>query len=226
MFEQIYSEKWLTKKPQYAFLLGLFYSLLSMVTALILFPGNPSLAAIAFTTIAIVPSLNRLLQLEENAEAKFKKFSLRKLFSAHKDMMKIYFFMFFGILLTFSAFSIILPNLARQHLFSSQLSIYQRMIIDGSGAAATFQQGFFSLLENNLKVLVIFLILSFIYGAGSVFLLTWNASVWGAIFGYIAHQAATAQGISPFIAFLSLFLGHSLLYPSCTKSGLLFPLCF
>src|SRR3990167_4297171 len=175
MFEQIYSIEWLSKKPRYTFLLGLVYSLLGIVTALLLFPENPSLASIAFTTIAIVPSLSRLLQQEENEERKFKKFSIRKVFTSHHDMFQIYIFLFFGILLTYSFFSIMLPDLAKQHLFSSQLGIYQTFL----GGATDFQQNFGMLIKNNLIVLIVFFALSFIYGAGSVFLITWNASVWG-----------------------------------------------
>ena len=203
MFEQIYSIEWLSKKPRYTFLLGLVYSLLGIVTALLLFPENPSLASIAFTTIAIVPSLSRLLQQEENEERKFKKFSIRKVFTSHHDMFQIYIFLFFGILLTYSFFSIMLPDLAKQHLFSSQLGIYQTFL----GGATDFQQNFGMLIKNNLIVLIVFFALSFIYGAGSVFLITWNASVWGAIFGHIAHQAAATQGIHPFISFFTLFIG-------------------
>lgn len=203
MFEQIYSIEWLTKKPRYTFLLGMFYSLLGIVTALLLFPEDPSLASLAFTTIAIVPSLNRLLLQEENEESKFKKFSVRKVFTCHKDIFQIYIFLFFGILFTYSFFSIVLPDLAKQHLFSSQLDIYHAFVGQADNVGATF----LSLVQNNLTVLVVFLILSFIYGAGSVFLIAWNASVWGAIFGYIAHQAAAAQGINPIFSFFALFLG-------------------
>ena len=39
---------------------------------------------------------------------------------------------------------------------------------------------------------------SFIYGSGSIFIIIWNASVWGVVFGTIARNAATHAAYSPF----------------------------
>ena len=37
--------------------------------------------------------------------------------------------------------------------------------------------------------MIVCLILSIVYGAGSILFLVWNARVWGAVFGYVAHNS-------------------------------------
>jgi hypothetical protein len=110
VFEQIYKNAWIAERPGYAFLLGVVYSIFGIMIALILFPEDPSFAAITFTTIAIVPSLNKLLALEENEEASRDKITFFSLYQDHKDIFLIYVFLFLGILFAFSFFSILLPT--------------------------------------------------------------------------------------------------------------------
>ena len=66
VFEQLYSSEWIEKKARYAFLMGLSYSILGIASALFLFPTNPGMVSIAFTSLLILPSLNKLLSIEEN----------------------------------------------------------------------------------------------------------------------------------------------------------------
>jgi uncharacterized membrane protein SpoIIM required for sporulation len=40
--------------------------------------------------------------------------------------------------------------------------------------------------------MVIFLVLSLVFGAGSILFLAWNASVWGVVFGYLATHYTNA----------------------------------
>jgi uncharacterized membrane protein SpoIIM required for sporulation len=45
------------------------------------------------------------------------------------------------------------------------------------------------------------LLASFIYGSGAVFIITWNASVWGTVFAVVAKQSAIVSGQNPFLYF-------------------------
>ena len=45
---------------------------------------------------------------------------------------------------------------------------------------------FLPIFSNNFRVMIIFLVLSVIFGAGSILFLAWNASVWGVVFAYMA----------------------------------------
>ncbi|MBS3127978.1 stage II sporulation protein M [Candidatus Woesearchaeota archaeon] len=186
VFEQLFRTDWIERKPRYAFLLGVCYSILGIISARLIFGKNPSMMTVAFTSVLLIPSLNRLLLDEENVEIREKKLSLKMLFLDHKDIFGIYFFLFMGIFMTYALLALLMPEASVFHLFSTQLAV-------GGFAGQAFQSDIlWSILLNNIKVLFVCLVLSFVYGAGSILFIVWNASVWGTIFGYVAQQSAFA----------------------------------
>ena len=210
VLEQIYSAQWIERKATSAFLLGVAYSIIGIAFALFIFPEDPGLAAVALTTIILIPSMVKLLSIEEEEAALRDKFSFRYLYADHRDIFKVYFFLFLGIFLSFAFFSIALPSIATSHLFEKQIN----MLGLASGGATTEAAGevsgysfsFFSIFTNNLKVLIFCLLFSFVYGAGAIFLITWNASVWGVIFGVIAKNSAMVTGENAFLFFILTFI--------------------
>lgn len=197
VLEQIYSAQWIERKAISAFFLGIVYSIIGIAFALFIFPEDPGLAAVALTTIILIPSTVKLLSIEEKQAALRKRFSLKYLYTDHRDIFKVYFFLFLGIFLSFAFFSIALPSMATSHLFEKQIAMLGLASGEAAGAAGNYSISFFPLFTNNLKVLVFCLLFSFVYGAGAIFLITWNASVWGVIFGVVAKNSAAAAGVNP-----------------------------
>ncbi|MFH1072647.1 MAG: stage II sporulation protein M [Nanoarchaeota archaeon] len=201
VFEQIFGARWLEKKSGITFLLGFIYAELGIISAILIFPEDPSLISIGFISLLILPSLNQLLSMETNQNLREKKLSLRLLFKDHSDILKVYACLFLGILLAYGLFALLLPNQNTEKLFSTQLDMYYqnrgeaKTAVVGSafGMFNTACSGksceFFSILLNNLKVVLVCLIFSLVYGAGSILFLTWNASVWGTIFGYVTKKS-------------------------------------
>ena len=70
MLEQILPVKWIERKSWFAFVLGITYAVLGILSALILFPKEVGLAAVAFTSLLSLPSLNKLLTLETEQAAR------------------------------------------------------------------------------------------------------------------------------------------------------------
>jgi uncharacterized membrane protein SpoIIM required for sporulation len=201
VLEQIFKTKWLEKKPRHAFGLGILYSIIGIISAMIIFPKSAAIMSVAFTSILLVSSLNQLLQTEENVEIREKKFNIKQLFKDHKDIFEIYIFLFLGIFLTFTLAALLLSFNATESLFSNQLAVAGL-----TGHAINSSNQFISILTNNLIVLLACFVLSLVYGAGSILFITWNASVWGIIFGYIAKTSAFVTGINPVVAFGQIFL--------------------
>ena len=54
--------------------------------------------------------------------------------------------------------------------------------------------------------MLLVLITALIFGDGGIFLIVWNASVWGTIFGNMAKTAAISVGNNPFIYFILILL--------------------
>ncbi len=193
VLEQLFKAHWIKRRPLFMFVLAFSYTLIGIGSALIIFGKNPSLMSVAFISILLIPSLNTLLKYEENEPMRKKKFSIFGLFKDHKDILAIYLFLFLGIFFAYLLYAFFLSATATKHIFSSQLDVA------GIAGGATFNGEFLSILINNIIVLIACFLLSLVYGAGSILFLTWNASAWGAIFGFLVKESAASQ--NPLIAF-------------------------
>ncbi len=200
VLEQIFKASWLEKRPWHAFLLGFIYAIVGIISARLIFGSNPGMMTVAFTSILLIPSLNRLLQDEENVEIRENKLNMKVLFKDHKDIFEIYIFLFLGVLLTYSVVALVLPYQSMLHMFQPQLGV-----IDVVGQA-TGSGTVTSIILNNLLVMIVCFILSLVYGAGGILFITWNASVWGVAFSYFVKQAAFFQDGNPFLLFVCLFI--------------------
>lgn len=179
--------------------LGFSYAMIGIGSALMIFGKNPSLMSVAFISILLLPTLNLLLQEEENEPIRNNKFSIIGIFRDHIDIFGIYLFLFIGIFLAYGLYSLLLPPAASNHIFFSQLDVAGLV-----GGAAGKNAQFTGILLNNIIVLIACFLLSLVYGAGSILFLTWNASAWGAIFGYIARESSSSS--NPWISFGSVII--------------------
>lgn len=202
VLEHIFPEDWLESKARYAFVLGVIYSVVSILLSSILFPGDPALVAVAFTSLLLLPELYKIFSIEERQERAEQGFTIRALWRDDIDVIRIYIFMFLGILLVYSIGTILLPDFQTNSLFREQLEIRFGEGFAGSATEVIFSnQLFLDLLSNNFLVLVAVFIMALLTGNGSIFLIAWNASVWGAIFGITAKNAGLFAGRHPFYFF-------------------------
>ncbi len=201
VFEQLIKMRWLEKRPRFAFLLGFFYSMLGMLSAKLIFPSSAGIMSVAFTSILLIPSLNKLLSIEEVQETHEKRFSPAQLFRDHRDIIEIYIFAFFGMFITYLFFSFFFPDSTTINFFPAKLSVAG---ISGAAIQGAHNAMFWSILKNNLLVLIVSFVLSLIYGAGSILFLAWNASVWGVVLGFISRESVQANYL--FYGFTNILL--------------------
>jgi hypothetical protein len=199
VLEHIFPEDWLEKKGKYAFILGVVYAIVGILLASILFRGDPALPAVAFTALLLLPELYKIFSIEERQESLEQKVSLRALWRDDANILRIYIFLFLGILLVYSVGTILMPQMQTNELFREQMEV--RCHQGFSGNAIIGSGLFFDLLSNNFLVLIACFILALLTGDGAIFLITWNASVWGTIFGATAKSAALFSGQSAFYMF-------------------------
>ena len=200
VLEQLYPAAWLERKSHYAFIIGVAYSVVGILFAILIFPQSSGIASIAFTSLLILPTLNQLLALEESEAARSSNFNLLRIFREHSDIFRIFLFLFIGIMLTYGLFSILLPSLATSKFFEEQVDVA------GLAGFASGRGLFSAILINNLIVLLVAFVSSFVYGSGSVFIITWNASVWGVFFGLLARISAGATAYGPWVYFTLVML--------------------
>ncbi len=219
VLEHIFPEDWLEKKASYAFLLGIGYSIVGILIASILFPGDPALVAVAFTSMLLLPELYKIFDIEERKERMEKKITLKVLFRDDWALVKIYLFLFLGILVVYSFGTMMLPAFETNTLFREQLEIRLGQGFAGQAVASSAVVDlFWSLLSNNFMVMMACFILALLTGDGAIFLITWNASVWGTIFGYTAKTASNYSGESAFLVFgkiMAIVTPHMLIEGVC-----------
>ena len=156
VLEQIFPENWLETKGRYAFILGIVYSVVGILLAKFLFRGDPALVAVGFTSLLLLPELYKLFSIEERKESLQTKVSIRSLWRNDIDIVRVYIFLFLGILLVYSIGTILLPSFTTNTLFREQLEVrFGQGFAGNAFAGGTFSASlFFSLLSNNFLVLI------------------------------------------------------------------------
>jgi uncharacterized membrane protein SpoIIM required for sporulation len=186
VFEEILKAEWMHKNLLGIYLLALLYSAVAVMCAAIVFPNSIDLISVAFIGIIFLPSLEQILSFEARTAFKHRAIKIRDVLMQHASIFWIYLAIMLGIFSVFLIISLLLPTTVTSGLFKSQLAIY--------GNAGTGTVDFNSIAQNNLRVIFVTFFLSMIYGAGSILMISWNASVWGAIIGFFIKEGIEKGG--------------------------------
>ncbi len=193
VLESIVSGIEVRRHPLVMMFLAAILSSLGIWTSYYTFPESASVLSIGFITIGIVPILYTIFILEEAEEAS-KGGKWHSFISRHFDIVSIYSWFFIGLILSYSIWYVVLPTEVSSVVFAEQNTVIQgigelRTELTGqlSGSSGVCGENlwcwFDVILQNNLRVLFLAIILSFVYGVGAMFLIAWNASVIGAVIG-------------------------------------------
>lgn len=208
-------------KPSLMIFLGFFYTSLAMLLAYIIFKLYASMFMVFLASMASIPIIYKLIKMEEQKDTTDQNeiFLLKEHSKALISMM----YLFFGATLAFAFWYVVLPSSTITDLFETQAStiisingrttsITGNITGEAVGVSSRFDI-FGKIFFNNIKVLLFVILFSFLYGAGSLFILMWNASVIGTAIGNyirstlseIAVQAGSV-GIGSYFGVVSLGL--------------------
>jgi len=200
MFEFLVNPKKAEKRSWEMFFIGLLYSIIALALVDLIFiknsvfKGYASMMIILFAVMLCIPFVFYLIAYEERKDLALKK--ERRILKEHGKALAALTFLFLGILVGFSLSALILPSEYTKINFESQIHTYCNInmpydikscfdyISEGkispSKLSVNFSSSmdrFFGIFINNIYVLLFTIIFSFIFGAGAIFILTWNASV-------------------------------------------------
>jgi len=186
------------RKPIEMLPLAFLYSTIALFIGLWIFPNYAGLTVVFFTVLAVLPLMLRIISLEE------RKVFMKQIGLPHKEAMPFFIFLFIGLVLSFTLWFVAFPKPMVNNLFSVQIATISQI---NSDIVGNFVGGYFSaILVNNIKVLMFVLLFSFIYGAGAIFILTWNASVIAVAVGNTIRNAlASASGAVGFAGATAYF---------------------
>lgn len=219
MFESLINPKKVERKPWEMFFIGLLYAVLSVLIADFLFLKNPvfekhiSILIVFFTVMFSIPFFFYLIKLEEEKDIKIK--NEKKLIKEHGKAISALLFLFLGYVIAFAFMFIIMPNTDTN--FKVQVETYcminardnfdicvsnyltgNTAKMTGSAVTGSAQKTISlgngmhrvsAILSNNFYVLISTLLFSFLFGAGAIFILAWNASVIAAAMGIFAKNS-------------------------------------
>jgi len=192
------------KRPWEMFFLGFVYSSIAILLSLWIFRDQASLIMVFLTVMACVPIVYNTMKLEESKDLEIS--NERTLLREHNKAIIFLMFLFFGITLSFVAWYIFLPSDTLNLVFDKQTTTIQAINNQVSGNAYQQLSTFSRILLNNIKVLAFATLFAFIYGAGAIFILTWNASVIGTAIGnFIRSNLSQYAGLLGFEKFASYF---------------------
>ncbi len=198
------------KRPWEMLFIGFAYSSVAILLSLWIFRDETSLIMILLTVMASLPIVYNTMKLEEGKDLSISK--ERDLLKEHSKAIVFLMFLFFGITFSFVAWYVFLPPETLNIVFDKQTTTIQAINNQVSGNAFQQLSTFSRILFNNIKVLSFAILFAFIYGAGAIFILTWNASVIGAAIGNFIRtnlgEYASSIGFAKFSAYFGVaFLG-------------------
>ena len=205
MIESLINPKNATGHPLEMFLLGSVYASIAVFLSLWIFKDYASLVMVFLTVVASIPLVYTLISMEEKKDDTLipEKFLIRE----HGKVVYILMFLFLGYLAAFSFWFVVLPEVLVQNMFSVQLETIRTINagVVGLSVGGDFMMQIFS---NNIKVMIFCLLFAFLFGAGAIFILTWNASVIAAAVGSFIRSNvdvfATGAGIGKVTGYLHL----------------------
>jgi len=184
------------EKPWHMFFTGLVYASLALFLSVWVFRDSSSLIMVFLTVLATVPIMNATMKMEENNTVTLKDETT--ILQRHSKVITYLLYLFLGFVVAYTFWFLVLPDSIVEPLFSTQLDTIQginnqvsgKFIFSGNASAAG--NIFFQIFLNNFKVLLFCLFFSFFYGAGAIFILTWNASVISAAAGLFIENAVSS----------------------------------
>ncbi len=221
VLESLFSLKTAEVHPQRLFFLGILHAAIGTFLGLWIFKNQASLVLVFLTVMASLPFMYRTIKHEEKIDSQNIKEA--KLLKHHSRILMSFMFLFFGFVIAFSLGYVLLPEKLVQSTFSSQIEtirsinsnvagsivppLVEKPIV--SGDLPNSSSIFLQIFSNNLKVMLFSLFFSFFYGAGAIFILTWNASVIAVAIGtfFRAEIAALAvkSGLVKIAAYFGIF---------------------
>lgn len=210
MLETLINPKKAERRLWEMFFIGALYAALSSFIADFLFLNNYvfekyiSILIVCFTVVFSIPFFFYIIKLEEKKDIRIE--SERKLLREHGKTIAVLLFLFLGYVVAFSILFIALPKDISNSNYKIQIETYCSINakFNIEQCVSTLLSGEFSnieakvpsikegmnrvsmILSNNFYVLLFSLLFSFLFGAGALFILAWNASVIATAIGIFA----------------------------------------
>ncbi len=198
------------REPWELFFVGMVYSSVAIFLSLYIFKQYVGIVMVFLTTIACTYLVQGTLRREEKRDLVVTH--ELDLLKQHGRALSYFMFLFLGFVVSFSLWYIIMPQTFSSQVFAIQeetIRCINSVGVEGCLSAPT--ESFVKIFFNNIKVLMFVLIFAFFYGAGSIFILAWNATVVAAAIGmFVRNSISNAAANLGLPSIASYFSSYSL----------------
>ncbi|MDO8642811.1 MAG: stage II sporulation protein M [Candidatus Woesearchaeota archaeon] len=190
---------WLLDRPYVSFFLGFMYSIIGYIIAtLFFFENSVSVAMLFLTTLLMVPTFVGVLSHEEGLESRQPESGIFSFLKNHRTIIEVYILIFLGAFIGFVVLGVLAADKVPL-IFNYQLDFLSTR----EGITTKTLDHFFSttnvptvpnalgIVQHNLSVALIAFFLSVVFGAGALFLIVLNASVFASFGVLILRYLAT-----------------------------------
>lgn len=193
------------RKPWELFFVGAFYASLSILLVEWIFAKDAVLSkysgilVVTFTVMFSMPFVYYTLKFEESKITPSR--GTIALLQEHKRAIYVFMWLFLGFVVAFSFWYIVLSStqsfkaqietyclINKPSNFNDCVKQYGVKSFTTATANVTAKERFFLIFANNIYVLIFTLVFSLIFGAGVIFILSWNASVIAAAIGIFSKS--------------------------------------
>ncbi len=188
VLERIISAKYARKQPSIIFFFSILISIISLFISYTVFKESTGLFTVVIISLAMVPFINRMLSYEERETEKTGE--REGFFQRHGDVISAYGALFCGMVVAMSFVFILLPEEVVEGIFDEQIK--EVNLIQGH---FTFGNQLLDIFSNNISVLMLSFLFSFLLGTGAILILGWNASVLSSAIGLLAKSFGGFRGL-------------------------------
>jgi uncharacterized membrane protein SpoIIM required for sporulation len=199
------------ENPKHLLFSGFIFSSIAILLSLALFPRAPSMVLVAFMTIPTVYIFTQMFKKIGAEELELN--STNDVLTANTKVAENYLFLFLGMSLGIVVWFSILPKDMLLSAFSEQLWNLEQLGRATGMSVGTASAANINLLStiaiNNIRLVLLCALMSFVFGTGSLFILAWNASVIGVAVGTIIYQLKQVGIATEFAFFQGMTMGVS-----------------
>jgi uncharacterized membrane protein SpoIIM required for sporulation len=199
------------KRPWELFFYGILITSIGLFLGYWVFRDKADMVLIFLTVFAATPLMFHAVRLEEKKDIQTE--SEKTMLAEHSKLISFYIFLFLGMTVSLVIWYVVLPTDMSADIFRQQTTTITQInapIAKTTGnlasSNAVSSQVFMRIFTNNIKVLIFCIIFSFLYGAGAIFILTWNASVVAVAIGNLIKigiaKYAAAAGLTKIAAMM------------------------
>jgi uncharacterized membrane protein SpoIIM required for sporulation len=211
VLEMLINPKKAEHSPWELFFIGLVYSSVSIFLGLYIFKQYVGIVMVFLTTLACTYLIQGTLRREEKRDVMSQETHELDLIKEHGPALSYFMFLFLGFVVSFSIWYIVLPQNFSSQIFNIQEETIQCVNSAGvEGCLSATTASFGKIFFNNIKVLLFVLVFAFFYGAGSVFILAWNATVVATAIGiFVRNALSTAAAGLGMVSIAHYFSSYS-----------------